>query len=116
MPRFPDFNMDFSNIDVSIDPEIPDYNITFQPLALPDAPRLPPPGLSAEDMPLIPKVPDLSFDIPLPSVEIPKLPNLPPAPQMPSLSPAIEAVLEIFHIVTEIQCLYRKVPIAPEWV
>lgn len=67
-------------------------------------------------MALIPKIPNLSSGIAPSSVDIPQLPDLPPVPQMPSLSPALKPALEIFNVTTKIQCLYRKVPLAPEWV
>ena len=67
-------------------------------------------------MALIPKIPNLSSAIPPPSVDIPQLPGLPPAPKMPSLSPALKPALGIFNATTKFQCLYRKVPLAPEWV
>lgn len=112
MPRWPDFTGDYSQIDTSIDAEIPDYNLTFQPVSLPDAPI----GTSAGPMPLIPKIPQLNTGIAPPSVDIPQLPDLPPAPKMPSLSPALKPALGIFNATTKFQCLYRKVPLAPEWV
>lgn len=112
MPRWPDFSGDYSQIDTSIDAEIPDYNLTFQPVSLPDAPI----GTSAGPMPLIPKIPQLNTGIAPPSVDIPQLPDLPPAPKMPSLSPALKPALGIFNATTKFQCLYRKVPLAPEWV
>lgn len=116
MPRFPDVTADYSKMDTSIDPEIPDYNITFKPLPLPRAPSVPPAGASASPMPILPKIPSLSADIAEPSVDIPKLPNLPPAPKMPWLSAALKPALGIFNATTKMQCLYRKVPLAPEWV
>jgi hypothetical protein len=83
MPRFPDVTGDYSKMDTSIDPEIPIYNITFKPLPLPRAPSVPPPGVAASPMPILPKIPPLSADIADPSVDVPKLPDLPPAPKMP---------------------------------
>ncbi len=51
----------------------------------------------------------------MPTINLPKLPNLPPAPKIPELSAAIAIVLKIFKLITLIQCLYRKVPLSPEW-
>ena len=59
--------------------------------------------------PNLPALPDI------PVINLPTLPNLPPAPKIPELSSAIEVVLDIFKLVTLIQCLYRKVPLSPEW-
>jgi len=60
-------------------------------------------------------LPDLNIDFSVPTIQLPKLPNLPPAPTIPELSASIAIVLKIFKIITLIQCLYRKVPLSPEW-
>lgn len=116
MPRFPDVSGDYSEMDTSIDPEIPEYNLTFKPISLPRAPSVPPPGVAARPMEILPKIPSLSADIADPSVDIPMLPDLPPAPKMPWLSAALKPALGIFNATTKMLCLYRKVPLAPEWV
>lgn len=115
MTRFPDVDQKMANTNPSIDPVIPEYNITFKPQSLPQAPSVPPPGVAMRPMPLLPKIPPLSADIPPPSVDIPQLPDIPPAPKMPSLSPALGSAVGIFDATTKFQCLYRKVPIVPEW-
>lgn len=51
----------------------------------------------------------------MPTINLPKLPDLPPAPKIPELSSSISIVLKIFKIIAIIQCLYRKVPLSPEW-
>jgi hypothetical protein len=63
----------------------------------------------------LPQIPDFNIDIDIPVVQLPDLPDLPPPPQIPELSHSIAVVLDIFKIVTAIQCLYRKVPLSPEW-
>lgn len=60
-------------------------------------------------MPNLPNLPDT------PQISVPQLPNLPPAPKIPGVSAAISTVVDIFKIVTLIMCLYRQVPLSPEW-
>ncbi len=66
-------------------------------------------------MPLLPRLPDLNIDIEIPVIQLPKLPDLPPPPKIPELSQAITIVLKIFKIIVLIMCLYRKIPLSPEW-
>lgn len=66
-------------------------------------------------MPLLPRLPDLNIDINIPVIQLPKLPDLPPPPKIPELSQAITIVLKIFKLIVLIMCLYRKVPLSPEW-
>ncbi len=66
-------------------------------------------------MPLLPELPNFDIDFEIPVVQLPKLPDLPPPPKIPELSHAIEIVLDIFKLITLIQCLYRKIPLSPEW-
>jgi len=115
MPRWPDIELDFSDIDLGIDIAYPVFNFSFYPLDLPDMPSPSFSGLNLPAIPQLPPLPDLHLDFELPMIQLPKLPNLPPAPLIPELSQAITVVLKIFKIVTLIQCLYRKVPLSPEW-
>ncbi len=66
-------------------------------------------------MPLLPRLPNLDIDINIPVIQLPNLPDLPPPPKIPELSQAIQIVLKIFKIIVLIQCLYRKIPLSPEW-
>ncbi len=66
-------------------------------------------------MPLLPRIPDLNIDINIPVIQLPKLPDLPPPPKIPELSQAITIVLKIFKLIVLIMCLYRKIPLSPEW-
>lgn len=115
MPRWPDIELDFSDIDLGIDIAYPVFNLSFYPLALPDMPSPNFSGLTLDPVPQLPPLPNLNIDFELPMIQLPKLPNLPPAPLIPKLSASISVVLKIFKIVTLIQCLYRKVPLSPEW-
>lgn len=110
MPRWPNVALK-QEINPAINAKIPQYNFTFQPISLPDAPI----GTSAPPMPRIPKVPQLTTKIPPPSIDIPQLPDLPPAPKMPSLAPALGFAEDIFAATTKFKCLYNQVPIVPEW-
>ncbi len=38
MPRWPDIELDFSDIDLSLDIAYPVFNLSFYPISLPDAP------------------------------------------------------------------------------
>ena len=67
-------------------------------------------------MPLLPRLPDLNIDINIPVIQLPKLPDLPPPPKIPELSQAITIVLKMFKLIVLIMCLYRKVPLSPEWL
>lgn len=115
MPRWPDIELDFSDLDIGIDIAYPVFNFSFYPLELPDMPSPNFSGLTLPTIPQLPPLPDLNLDFEIPAINLPKLPNLPPAPIIPELSQAISIVLKIFKIVTLIQCLYRKVPLSPEW-
>lgn len=115
MPRWPDIELDFSDLDLGIDIAYPVFNFSFYPLALPDMPTPSFNGLTLPPIPQLPPLPDLHLDFELPTIILPKLPNLPPAPMVPEFSQSIAVVLKIFKIVTLIQCLYRKVPLSPEW-
>ncbi len=66
-------------------------------------------------MPLLPRIPDLNIDVNIPVIQLPKLPDLPPPPKIPELSQAITIVLKIFKLIVLIMCLYRKIPLSPEW-
>ncbi len=115
MPRWPDIELDFSDINLGIDIAYPVFNLSFYPLALPDMPSPSFSGLTLDPIPQLPPLPDLNLDFEIPAIQLPKLPNLPPAPLIPELSQSISVVLKIFKIVTLIQCLYRQVPLSPEW-
>ncbi|MEI6711922.1 MAG: hypothetical protein WCK88_07285 [bacterium] len=115
MPRWPDIELDFSDINLGIDIAYPVFNFSFYPLALPDMPSPNFTGLNLGPIPQLPRLPNLNLDFEIPAIKLPKLPNLPPAPLIPELSQAISVVLKIFKLVTLIQCLYRKVPLSPEW-
>jgi hypothetical protein len=115
MPRWPDIELDFSNIDLGVDIAYPVFNFSFYPLDLPDMPSPSFSGLTLPPIPQLPPLPDLNLDFEIPAIQLPKLPNLPPAPLIPELSQSISVVLKIFKIVTLIQCLYRQVPLSPEW-
>lgn len=115
MPRWPDIELDFSDIDLSLDIAYPVFDLSFYPVHLPDAPTPTLTGFAVNPMPLFPELPDFDIDFEVPVVELPKLPDLPPPPKIPELSQAIEIVLDIFKLITFIQCLYRKVPLSPEW-
>lgn len=116
MPRWPDIELDLSDIDLSLDIAYPVFNLSFYPVSLPDAPVPTISGFSIPGMPLLPRLPDLNVEIDIPVIRLPKLPDLPPPPKIPELSQAIQIVLKIFKIIVLIQCLYRKVPLSPEWV
>jgi hypothetical protein len=115
MPRWPDIELDFSNIELGIDIAYPVFNFSFYPLELPDMPSPSFSGLNLPPIPQLPPLPDLHLDFEIPTIQLPKLPNLPPAPLIPQLSQSISVVLKIFKIVTLIQCLYRQIPLSPEW-
>jgi len=66
-------------------------------------------------MPQLPQLPNLNIDINIPIIQLPQLPDLPPPPLIPELSQAITVVLKIFKLLVLIQCLYRKIPLSPEW-
>lgn len=67
-------------------------------------------------MPLLPPLPDMDIDIEIPVIQLPDLPDLPPPPKIPELTKALEIVLEIFRLIVLIECLYKKVPLSPEWL
>ncbi len=116
MPRWPDIELDFSDIDLSLDIAYPVFDLNFYPVSLPDAPAPTISGFPLNPMPQLPRIPDLNIDFQIPVIQLPKLPDLPPPPKIPELSQAIEVVLKIFKILVLIQCLYRKIPLSPEWV
>lgn len=116
MPRWPDIELDFSDIDLSLDIAYPVFDLNFYPISLPDAPAPTLSGFPLNAMPQLPQIPDLNIDFEIPVIKLPKLPDLPPPPKIPELSQAIEVVLKIFKILVLIQCLYRKIPLSPEWV
>ena len=66
-------------------------------------------------MALLPRLPNLNIDINIPVIQLPKLPDLPPPPKIPELSQVIQIVLKIFKLIVLIMCLYRKIPLSPEW-
>jgi hypothetical protein len=115
MPRWPDIELDFSDIDLAFDIAYPVFNLSFYPITLPDMPTPSFTGITLKPLPQLPPLPDLNIDFSVPTINLPKLPNLPPAPKIPELSAAISVVLKIFKIITLIQCLYRKIPLSPEW-
>lgn len=115
MPRWPDIELDFSDLDLSLDIAYPVFNLSFYPVDLPDAPAPTLSGFALNPMPQLPQLPDLNIDFDIPVVKLPKLPDLPPPPKVPELSQALEIVLDIFKLLVLIQCLYRKVPLSPEW-
>lgn len=115
MPRWPDIELDFSDIDLSLNIAYPVFNLNFYPVALPDAPAPSISGFSFDPMPQLPQLPNLNIDINIPVIQLPKLPDLPPPPKIPELSQAITVVLKIFKLLVLIQCLYRKIPLSPEW-
>lgn len=116
MPRWPDIELDFSDIDLSLDIAYPVFDLNFYPISLPDAPAPTISGFPLDPMPQLPQIPDLNIDFEIPVIKLPNLPDLPPPPKIPELSQAIEIVLDIFKILVLIQCLYRKIPLSPEWV
>lgn len=115
MPRWPDIELDFSDLDLSIDIAYPVFKLSFHPIELPDMPRPSFSGFDLGPIPQLPPLPNLNIDFSIPTINLPKLPDLPPAPKIPKLSASISIVLKIFKIITLIQCLYRKVPLSPEW-
>lgn len=115
MPRWPDIELDFSDIDLSLDIAYPVFNLSFYPVSLPDAPAPSISGFAFDPMPQLPQLPNLDIDINIPVIQLPKLPDLPPPPKIPELSQAITVVLKIFKLLVLIQCLYRKIPLSPEW-
>jgi hypothetical protein len=115
MPRWPDIELDFSDIDLSLDIAYPVFNLSFYPVNLPDAPLPTISGFPIEGMPLLPQLPNFDIDVEIPVIQLPDLPDLPPPPKIPELSQSIEIVLKIFKIIVLIQCLYRKIPLSPEW-
>lgn len=66
-------------------------------------------------MPLLPPLPDLNIDFEVPALQLPDLPDLPPPPKIPELSQAIQVVLKIFKLIVLIECLYKQIPLSPEW-
>lgn len=116
MPRWPDIELDFSDIDLSLDIAYPVFNLNFYPVALPDVPAPSVSGFAFDPLPQLPQIPNLNIDINIPVIQLPKLPDLPPPPKIPELSQAITVVLKIFKLLVLIQCLYRKIPLSPEWV
>ncbi len=116
MPRWPDIELDFSDIDLSLDIAYPVFDLNFYPISLPDAPAPTISGFPLDPMPQLPQIPDLNIDFEIPVIQLPNLPDLPPPPKIPELSQAIEVVLDIFKLLVLIQCLYRKIPLSPEWV
>lgn len=115
MPRWPDIGMDFSDMDLSLDVAYPVFDLSFYPVSLPDAPAPTISGFDLSPMPQLPPLPNLNVDLDVPVIQLPQLPDLPPPPKIPELSQAISVVLDIFKILTLIQCLYRKIPLTPEW-
>lgn len=115
MPKWPDIELDFSDINLSLNLKYPVFDLSFYPITLPDAPLPSVNGFDLPPMPQLPPLPDLNIDFEIPVIQLPKLPNLPPPPKIPELSQSIQVVLKIFQLVTLIQCLYRKIPLSPEW-
>jgi len=115
MPRWMDIELDFTDIDLSLDIAYPVFDLNFVPVIIPDAqsPSINQPSI--KPMPQFPQIPELNLDVEIPVVELPNLPNLPPPPRVPELSVPLKRVLELFKLVTRIQCQYRQIPIAPEW-
>jgi len=115
MPRWPDIGLDFSNIDLNLNIAYPDISISGYPAEFPDMPNANISGFPLPAVPLFPALPNLP-DLPdIPALSLPSLPNLPPAPSIPELSAAIDVILDIFKLITLIQCLYRQIPLSPEW-
>lgn len=115
MPRWPDLELDFSDIDLSLDIAYPVFDFSFYPIQLPDMPSPSVSGFSLDAIPQLPPLPDLAIDFEVPVIQLPDLPDLPPPPVIPKLSQAFSVALKIFKVVTLYQCLYRQIPLSPEW-
>ncbi len=116
MPRWPDIELDFSDIDLSLDIAYPVFELNFYPISLPDIPVPTVSGFSLPPIPQLPPIPDLNIDFEIPVIQLPDLPDLPPPPKIPELSQSITIVLKIFKLLVLFQCLYRKIPLSPEWI
>ena len=115
MPRWLDIELDFTDIDLSLDIAYPVFDLNFVPVIVPDAPTPSINRAAIKPMPQFPQIPELNLDVEIPVIELPNLPNLPPPPKVPNLSESLKKVLELFKLVTRIECQYRQIPIAPEW-
>ena len=77
-----DIELDFSDIDLSLDIAYPVFNLSFYPVSLPDAPIPTISWFNVSPMPLLPRIPDLNIDVNIPVIQLPKLPDLPPPPKI----------------------------------
>lgn len=114
-PRWPDVELDLSDINLSIDVAYPVFDLSYYPIDLPDMPLPSVTGFSTPTIPQLPQLPDLDIDLEVPVIDLPKLPDLPPPPLLPELSQVFTIALDIFKLVTLYECLFRKVPLSPEW-
>ncbi len=122
--KIPDITIDLSHINLGIDILLPELKI--KPVAidlfqLPDLPEIPPlaweVSVKMPEVPLLPEPPDLVLDLfELPEVPYIKLPNLPPAPKLPALMPTIKVVLNILKVIARYYCIIKNgIWLVAEW-
>jgi uncharacterized repeat protein (TIGR01451 family) len=121
MPKLPDIVIDVSSIQVGLDVTWPQIEFVPETVNIPDVPRIHLPTVTAGidldlsalldidlDIPVLPTFPVLYDPPELPGLSLPDLPTLPPAPELPTIDPTLEAGLNITSSIVKIICIIRS--------
>ena len=128
-PKWPDVEIDLSNINLRYEVVIPNIRLIpqqinlprFTPITLPQLDALPQADLNLVakqglniTMPILPSLPTLPQLPELPSFRFPKFPDLPPPPKIPQLNLQIRQMVRIIGQMLNIVCLVQRniLPIA----
>lgn len=119
LPKWPDFVVDFSKMQLGAEIIWPDLVFTPVPIVLPDLPTIALPKIIPNinvdldglipsfELPWLPT--SFELDLPdLPALPIPKFPDLPKPPKIPSLPKAVYDIASDLRTVFKVLCLIKR--------